>query len=1591
MQKLLNKMIAIIMTLMLASSSIMPAIVYATDENQDTKTSEENVEFNATINGGYNATLNLDEGGTLDLNLKVSNTGYLKEAKVTLEGNNYELDNSVIAGVRAINGNTIELDEVNTGEMLSVSIPIKLTREERVTSDVLGRNSKVTLNAIYVNENGKERKINKTLTEHVNWTNDLKEVVAQNLIRYIKFDESKTMLSFKISEGIENNKMPVQSKEISINVPTIDNNKPSNVIVTGKEISYNYENDVVTIKKENTPDSEGKIAWDSQDEYIVTYIYDTQVNEAKIESQVKAKVQVNGKDVEAKLDDYIYELKDEVGEYVEAETLGTDEINKGYIYTNLKNKDNNLETTFEVKIRASVGFKDTVDSIKIREESSMFNDSNAGDSVVNKKITINKDNFVNILGENGTLKVLSSDGKELGTLSKDVNEINIDQANIVMQTSKVEKEGVLEVSLEKAVNSKFAYSKNQLKEFTELTENAVVEGYKNDELNSSKQISRIVKLQEPTSNAEIDVNVQNLSTVVKNDDVTITTTLKTKDINDALYTNAKLNIVLPEDVKQINIKEASLLYDDALILNNLVANGNVISFQLDGTQTSYGSQATSDGTVVRIVAEIILDNLAPTANKQVVLNYSNEETGEANQVATDIGIVAPTGFVTTNTLAVDGESITAQESDEKISKIDVNSSAKEMGLSGTIVNNLGHEATGVTIIGKIPSTGNKDANDTDLGSNFDTQLTSAISVKGIDADILYSDNVNEEINGSSWSANYSSSTKSYKIVAKSPVEQVSSMSFNYNVSVPENLQYGSTSKATYAVYYDNDAEQGLDKNYVLAKAVGISTGSLPLLALEPKIVNTNTGAEIKDNGEVKEGTFITYKLNAKNTGNETASNVKINITLPDGIAAVNYLNDITDLPVYEYDYNTKTFEYTIDNLNVGETKSFDLKLAVAKILNGKDDNQVEQKISANLTADKLDSSVKSESTIKVVKGNIVGYATTNKEGKTLKPQDTVDYYFEIINPNYEKKQNVKATIKLPDKFKVQSVEGSENSNYTCDEKTNVLTYTMNSLDPCAMEGVLVSLTVDDFDHDENVKITGSISCGGMNSEETLNEVSYNLSKEPINTTLTSNIKEGNLGDKDSLDYYINVTNNSSETINAEVKDVIPAELSVLGYEIQDANGITQINTASGTIWVELKVNPSESARLTIRTKPLALQKGRVANIENKGTITYKGTTVDTNTLKHKIVGTSEYSAGLSTDPSGELGNGGLNGDVVTKEGTYIISGTTWLDENSNGIRELSEQKVSGLTTKLYNKNTENIATDIDGKELVATTNESGDYLFANVLPGSYTIVIDIDGQNYGVAPYKANNASESENSDFITTKNDEKNVAVTDEIIVGNANIYNIDLGLVKSKTFDIDVNKTVSRVSVANTKGETKIYDQDNLALAKVELSSTNLEFSTVLIEYTLTIENKGSVPGYAKSIIDYVPEGMSFNSELNSTWYLGQDGNAYNTSLANTLINPGESKTINIILSRKMSEDNTGTVRNTAEVTASYNEFGLADIDAGASSSSAGDKSSADVVIGVATGKEVASFTGIALGILAILAIAIYEIKKHVINKMYNFTERS
>ena len=144
------------------------------------------------------------------------------------------------------------------------------------------------------------------------------------------------------------------------------------------------------------------------------------------------------------------------------------------------------------------------------------------------------------------------------------------------------------------------------------------------------------------------------------------------------------------------------------------------------------------------------------------------------------------------------------------------------------------------------------------------------------------------------------------------------------------------------------------------------------------------------------------------------------------------------------------------------------------------------------------------------------------------------------------------------------------------------------------------------------------------------------------------------------------------------------------------------------------------------------------------------------------------------------------------------------------------------------------------------------------------------------------------------------------------------------------------------------------------------------VIITYKFIITNKGEVTGYVDRLVDNLPSGLEFNSELNKDWYRGSDGNLY-TSLNGISIKPGETSEVELVLTKKTTENSTGTFSNNATLESIANIEAIEEKDAAKENN----KSSADVVISIKTGSAIL-YTGITLGSIAITAAGVYMIKK-------------
>ena len=243
-------------------------------------------------------------------------------------------------------------------------------------------------------------------------------------------------------------------------------------------------------------------------------------------------------------------------------------------------------------------------------------------------------------------------------------------------------------------------------------------------------------------------------------------------------------------------------------------------------------------------------------------------------------------------------------------------------------------------------------------------------------------------------------------------------------------------------------------------------------------------------------------------------------------------------------------------------------------------------------------------------------------------------------------------------------------------------------------------------------------------------------------------------------------------------------------------------------------------------------------------------------------------------------------------------------------------------------------------------------------------------EKYIVTQYQARGIDETRNSDAINaTKivNGEQKTAAFTDVINLEENKNNIDLGLIESELFKMNIEKVISKIVVTNKQG-TKTYKYDNTDLAKAEIHSKYLNGSNVLIEYKIKITNNGETAGYVNTIVDYLQQSLSFNSSLNKNWYK-KGNNLYADTLKNNVIQPGESKEISLILTKKMTESNTGLISNKAAIEKSYSSQGK---------ENSTEESSADVIISVNTGNTTIFVSFIGVSLLVLCGIAYLVNKK-------------
>ncbi len=204
---------------------------------------------------------------------------------------------------------------------------------------------------------------------------------------------------------------------------------------------------------------------------------------------------------------------------------------------------------------------------------------------------------------------------------------------------------------------------------------------------------------------------------------------------------------------------------------------------------------------------------------------------------------------------------------------------------------------------------------------------------------------------------------------------------------------------------------------------------------------------------------------------------------------------------------------------------------------------------------------------------------------------------------------------------------------------------------------------------------------------------------------------------------------------------------------------------------------------------------------------------------------------------------------------------------------------------------------------------------------------------------------------------------------------------------FDLSLKKWVTEAIVIEDGQQTVTQtghtaDTDPEPVVKVEIYRKDINDVTVKFRYKIRVTNEGDIAGYAKEITDYIPDGLTFLAEDNPGW-TDEGNNVISTRLLeDTLLQPGESAEVEVVLTWVNGEDNMGTMTNIAEISEDYNDKGAPDIDSTPDNQVWGedDIDDASVLLSVETGRT-KIYMALGLTVLGTLAGGVILIKKYVI----------
>ena len=1448
-----------------------------------------------------------------------------------------------------------------------------------------------------------------------------------------------------VQETVEENNTEVQEEQ-------------ENAQIDQTEVLEN--NDTEIVENQETITEDNAIEQEEQNEEIVQEpVEENNAEEQEVEEDVLATANINvrlvlmsGVESDNKInikesnENCKYILGEETSNVVSlSKEKETEKIAKSYFYAN------KIEEQYEVSVYSktiiNVSYKDIIEEIEIADIDNLYKDKEGNtyqnDDLYYKELRIQYVNYLEMLGEQGEIRILDEDGNVIAIINND-NEVN-DEGIIVVpvegytklraEISRPIAEGNIIIEEVKAMRN-ISMERNEIMALKNIANTSVIRAKYTtvaEKVDVESKEFDGVKLADTETMATLSLDKTIFSTLEENRDVEITIELNNAREESDLYGHSEFEIEFPEYIENIEITDRNIVVGEGLELTSAeVTDARHIKIVLDGMQKGINSGALTNGTNIILMANITVNRFTPSTSKILRLFTQNDAATNYNSngvYETAISFTAPTGVVAVNSLYNfngDGSFKTSVNQGKEMAVIDTYTGAKTVTEEILVMNNYQNEVSNFSILGRFPFEGNKDEYGNTLGTTLTPRIITGITGSERNEgqfDIYYSTNGEAtkdlSLSENDWIKDPESfdNMKSYLIVPISENEeneyvlkQGTVLKFTYQFEIPENLGHNVYIYSTFTAYYRNLSEIVQIDEMAVPDIVGLTTGEGPELALE---ITT-------DKTEVKEYEMIEVTVKAVNRGTSYVEDVVVNFNKQNNATFYSYeiingesnwaedskevkssvkrmyfetadgsqkaLEDIANSHPVENEWPLKVSQKRLDP---GEAVEFKVILQANELLTENNVTYVEgipeglsdeeraryipigeniyslvetgTKVSegkltfeATATAKDFNEEIRKKSNEVLVKPADIRITEIAREySGVLKSEESLYVYLNITNQREYPLRNVRITKYLSDELEYEDayITANDENHQSVPDKygeyndsSREITWNLDEIG--ANETILIYTLVKGKKLENGIalaigKTTTEVSADGIDTYQSM-PVVINVGQPVliINQQLVNEseyVKEG-----EDINYRFIIRNDGPVTADGiELTDNLPDGVyaQAISYEIEGKK-MNQSITSRDKVVVNTRLDAKQTLIVDVGAVAGSLNGEYSKEVENAGNVSANNANSENSEIVKVTIEAAEKTEIGSDKSNGPGSDKNTNSSKSNSSsggiGRYNISGLVWLDMNRDGMRSTGESMMSQIT-------------------------------------------VDFDTEKYRLTTYQKSGIASNANSDFISKEVEQEGKvrisAISDIITINGGSISGLDAGFVIADVFDFEIDKTITKVTVQTSKGTTT-ENYDNVKLAKTEIASKNLVGSTVYVEYEIKVSNVGDIKGNVKKIVDYIPQGMTFNSTLseNAKWYTGTDGNLYTEEFANKELARGQSATIKLVLTRRMTEENTGIINNQAEIFEAFNKNGYEDINSkpGNRAQDENDLSKADIAIMVKTGESLiyASIimTTISLGIIVV-----------------------